>query len=54
VIFIVSLVVYDIYSYVFTQEAGDFDFFKWADNQMTSYEKRGTYERHGGRETGRY
>jgi hypothetical protein len=22
------------------QEAGDCDFFKWADNQMTSYEKR--------------
>jgi hypothetical protein len=26
--------------FVFTQEAGDCDFFKWADNHMTSYEKR--------------
>jgi hypothetical protein len=34
------LVVYDIYSYVFTQKAGDCDFFMWADNQTTSYEKR--------------
>jgi hypothetical protein len=38
--FIFSLVVYDIYSYVFTHEARDCDFFKWADNQMTSYEKK--------------
>jgi hypothetical protein len=38
--FIFSLVVYDIYSYVFTQEAGDSDFFQWADNGMTAYEKK--------------
>jgi lipopolysaccharide export LptBFGC system permease protein LptF len=36
-----SLVIYDIYYYLLTQKAGDCDFFfLWADNQMTSYEKR--------------
>jgi hypothetical protein len=30
----------NIYSYVLTQEAGDCDFFQWADNKMTAYEKK--------------
>jgi hypothetical protein len=35
-----SLVIYDIYYYILTQKDGDCDFFMWADNRMTSYEKR--------------
>jgi hypothetical protein len=43
--YISSLIVYDIFAIFFSfsffmQKAGDCDFFEWADEEMSAYEKR--------------